>query len=113
MWNIENEEFLLDIQTKCGDITNQILNAVTDTERTFKCKWPRDWHMIIQSRLQWYGHVIETSTPKYVRLGNLKMLYGHWIEFKEAKGLMGNFVWWSKIIHALFSKVEKEHHLAL
>ena len=24
---------------KCGDITNKILNAVTDAEQTFKCKW--------------------------------------------------------------------------
>ena len=40
LWNIgkwKNEKFLLDIQTKCGDITNKILNA----ERTFKCKWPK------------------------------------------------------------------------
>ena len=43
MWNIEkwkNEKFLLDIHTKCGNITNKILNAAIDAERTFKCKWP-------------------------------------------------------------------------
>ena len=28
-----------DIQTKCGDIANEILNVVIDDERTFKCKW--------------------------------------------------------------------------
>ena len=34
------EKFLLDIETKCGDIANEILNAAIDAERTFKCKWP-------------------------------------------------------------------------
>ena len=38
---LKNEKFLLDIQTKCGDITNEILNAAIDAERTFKCKWPK------------------------------------------------------------------------
>ena len=37
---MKNEKFLLDIQTKCGDIANEILNAAIDAERTFKCKWP-------------------------------------------------------------------------
>ena len=37
---LKNEKFLLDIQTKCGDIVNEILNAVIDAERTFQCKWP-------------------------------------------------------------------------
>ena len=37
---MKNEKFLLDIQTKCGDIANQILNVATDAEQTFKCKWP-------------------------------------------------------------------------
>ena len=37
---LKNEKFLLDIQTKCGDIVNEILNAVIDAEQTFKCKWP-------------------------------------------------------------------------
>ena len=48
MWNIEkwkNEKFLLDIHTKCGNITNKILNAAIDAERTFKCKWP--YHVMI------------------------------------------------------------------
>ena len=31
---------MLVIQTKCGNIANEILNAAIDTERTFKCKWP-------------------------------------------------------------------------
>ena len=39
---MENEKFLLDIQTKCGDIASEILNAVIDAERTFKCKWSND-----------------------------------------------------------------------
>ena len=39
-WKIKNEKFLLDIQTKCGDITDEILNAAIDAERSFKCKWP-------------------------------------------------------------------------
>ena len=38
---MKNEKFLLDIQTKCGDIANEILNAAIDTERTFKRKWPK------------------------------------------------------------------------
>ena len=37
---MKNEKFLLDIQTKCGDIANEILNAAIDAERTFKCMWP-------------------------------------------------------------------------
>ena len=36
---MKNEKFLLDIQTKCGDIANEILNVMTDAEQTFKCKW--------------------------------------------------------------------------
>ena len=35
---MKNENFLLDIQTKCGDIANKILNAVIDAEQTFECK---------------------------------------------------------------------------
>ena len=38
---LKNEKFLLDIQTKCSNIANKILNAALDTERTFKCKWPK------------------------------------------------------------------------
>ena len=37
---MKNEKFLIDIQTKCGNITNEILNATIDAERTFNCKWP-------------------------------------------------------------------------
>ena len=37
---MKNEKLFLYIQTKCGDITNEILNAAIDAERTFKCKWP-------------------------------------------------------------------------
>ena len=37
---MKNEKFLLDIQTKGGDIADQILNATIDAERTFRCKWP-------------------------------------------------------------------------
>ena len=36
----EKEKFLFHIQIKCGNTANEILNAATDTERTFKCKWP-------------------------------------------------------------------------
>ena len=35
---MKNEKFLLDIQTKCGNITNEILNVTIDAEQTFKCK---------------------------------------------------------------------------
>ena len=38
---LKDEKFLLDIQTKCSNIANKILNAAIDTERTFKCKWPK------------------------------------------------------------------------
>ena len=38
---MKNEKFLLDIQTKCCDIANEILNAEIDAKRTFKSKWPR------------------------------------------------------------------------
>ena len=37
---MKNVKFLLDIQTKCSDLANEILNAAIDAERTFKCKWP-------------------------------------------------------------------------
>ena len=37
---MKNKKLLLDIQTKCSDITNEILNAASDAEQTFKCKWP-------------------------------------------------------------------------
>ena len=36
---MKNKKFLLYIQTKCGDIANEILNAAIDAERTFKYKW--------------------------------------------------------------------------
>ena len=35
---MKNEKFLLDIQTKCGNITNEIRNVVIDAEQTSKCK---------------------------------------------------------------------------
>ena len=38
---MKNEKFLLDIQPKCGDIANEILNAVIHVERPFECKWNR------------------------------------------------------------------------
>ena len=37
---LKNEKFLLNIQTKCSNIANKILNAAIDAEQTFKCKWP-------------------------------------------------------------------------
>ena len=37
---MKNEQFLLNIPTKCGDIVNEMLNAAIDAEQTFKCKWP-------------------------------------------------------------------------
>ena len=37
---MKNEKLLLDIQTKCGDIADEILNTAIDAERAFKCKWP-------------------------------------------------------------------------
>ena len=38
---MKNEKFWLDIQTKCSDIANKILNAAIDAEQTFKYKWPK------------------------------------------------------------------------
>ena len=38
---LKNEKFSLDIQTKCSNITNKILNVAIDAEQTFKCKWPK------------------------------------------------------------------------
>ena len=38
---MKNEKFLFDIQTKCSDIANEILNVVIDAEQTFKWKWPQ------------------------------------------------------------------------
>ena len=41
MWTLknENEKLLFDVQTKCGDIADEMLNVANDTEQTFKCKW--------------------------------------------------------------------------
>ena len=38
---LKKEKFLLDIQTKCDNIANKILNAAIDAEQTLKCKWPK------------------------------------------------------------------------
>ena len=37
---MKNKKFSLEIQTKYGNITNEILNAAIEAELTFKCKWP-------------------------------------------------------------------------
>ena len=37
---MKNEKFLLDIQTKCSNMANKILNAEINAEQAFKCKWP-------------------------------------------------------------------------
>ena len=37
---MKNKKFLVDIETKCGDISNEILNVGIDAEQTFKCKQP-------------------------------------------------------------------------
>ena len=44
---MKNEKFLLDIQTKCVNIADEILNAAIDAERTFKYKWPSISYMYI------------------------------------------------------------------
>ena len=36
---MKNKKFWLEIQTKYGNITNEILNAALDADLTFKCKW--------------------------------------------------------------------------
>ena len=38
---MKNENFLLDIQTKRGNIASEILNGAIGAEQTFKCKWPK------------------------------------------------------------------------
>ena len=48
---MKNEKFLLDIQTKCGDIANEILKAAIDAERTFKCKRPKQTVLIFWTKL--------------------------------------------------------------
>ena len=49
-WKMENEKFLLDIKTQCGDIANEILNAAIETEETFKCKWPNRNFFLIDTK---------------------------------------------------------------
>ena len=80
---MKNEKFLLDIQTKCGNITNKILNAAIDAERTFKCKWP---HVSSKASVNWgvpqgsvTGHVsnkasIKCAVPQGSVLGPLLCL---------------------------------------
>ena len=48
---MKNEKFLLDIQTKCSNIANEILNGVIDAEQTFKCKWPYAWVLKVKTVL--------------------------------------------------------------
>ena len=43
---MKNEKLLLDIQTKCSDITNEISNATIEAEQTFKCKWPQVFNVV-------------------------------------------------------------------
>ena len=38
---MKNEELLLDVQAKCFNIANEMLNAVIDAEWTFYYKWPK------------------------------------------------------------------------
>ena len=48
---MKNEKFLLDIQTKCGDIAKEMLNVVIDAEQTFKCKWTYAWVLTVKTGL--------------------------------------------------------------
>ena len=50
-WRMKNEKFLLDIQTKRGDIAKEILNVVIDAEQTFKCKWTYAWVLKVKTGL--------------------------------------------------------------
>ena len=38
---------------------------------------------------------------------DVMMLYGRSVGVEEAKGLMGHFIWWSKIIHVFSNKIER------
>ena len=58
---MENEKFLFDIQTNCGDIANKILNVVIDAEQAFKCKWPNHYTM---ARLAYIKNVNAKHTQK-------------------------------------------------
>ena len=49
---MKNEKFQLDIQTKCGHIANEILNATIDTEQTFKSKWPQEKKKVLSKEIQ-------------------------------------------------------------
>ena len=38
--NDQSENIILDLQIKCDDIFDEILNAAVDTEQTFRYGWP-------------------------------------------------------------------------
>ena len=67
---MKNEKFLLDIQTKCSDITNKILN---DAEQTFKCKWPK------------LVKLVKVSLAKYVAIFCQDCSYNIRVIFTNAK----------------------------
>ena len=45
---MKNEKFLLNIQTKCGDIANEILNAAIDAARTLNASGLRRIYLLNQ-----------------------------------------------------------------
>ena len=70
---MKNEKFLLDIQTKCGNTPNEILNVAIDTERTFKCKWP----YLISISLSFYCKNYEKGKKYLKRVNNIDCCYAH------------------------------------
>ena len=65
-----------------------------------KGKTKKEWFQLYLAdtqNLTLFGHQHDVTT-----------LYGRWIEVEEGKGLMGNFIWWGKTIHAFFKKIERK-----
>ena len=48
---LKNKKILLEIQTKYGNITNEVLNVAIDVELTFKCKWP-NFELLFRTHFQ-------------------------------------------------------------
>ena len=76
---MKNEKFILDIQTKCGDIANEILNAAIDAERTFKCKWANWLIFYLHLQLTWLSNILlqfafKTDHKKYMLIPSLQNL---------------------------------------
>ena len=78
-WKMKNEKFLLDIHTKCSNITKEILNVVIDAEWTFKCKRP--YLTLKNMKIHFTTSYVPNSkfklydTPKFWRTYKLKYMH--------------------------------------